>query len=115
MSPSDVGALQYAIRDVHVNQSLYDYVLDIVTATRSHPAVTLGASPRGSLALIHASQAAAVLAGRDYIVPDDIKSMAAPVLAHRIHLRPEQRVRGVSAQSCIADILQRAPVPVGAK
>ena len=111
----DVIRMQNATRDVHVNSSLFEYIIEIVSGTRSHPAVSLGASPRASLALHHASQALASLAGRDYVLPDDIKALAAPVLAHRIIVRPEHRTRGVTAGSCINEILQRVPVPVAGR
>ncbi|MCC6730479.1 MAG: MoxR family ATPase [Chthonomonadales bacterium] len=115
MSGPDVVILQHHIRDVHVDTALRQYVIDISEATRSHPAIALGASPRGSLALQYASQAVALMASRDYVAPDDIKSMAVPVLAHRIIVRPEQRIRGLTARECVAEILERVPVPVGAE
>lgn len=114
IGPQDVIRLQREIRNVHVNISLRQYIIDIVTATRNHPAIALGASPRGSLSLLHASQALAAITGREYVTPDDVKSLAGPVLAHRLIVRPEQRVKGVTAISLIQEILQRVPVPVGA-
>jgi MoxR-like ATPase len=113
MSAEEVVQLQRAVRDIHIDSSLRQYILEIVTATRSHAAIALGASPRGSLALLYASQALAAVTGRDYVTPDDIKAMAVPVLAHRMIVRPEQRIKGVSAQSILTEILQRTPVPVG--
>jgi MoxR-like ATPase len=115
ISPAEVIDIQSAARDVHVNSSLRDYILDIVSSTRTHPSVSLGASPRGSLYLLYASQALAAIQGRDYVIPDDIKAMALPVLAHRMILRPEHRTRGTTSQSCLTEILQRIPVPVSAK
>src|SRR5262249_3560191 len=103
------------VRNVHVNESLRDYILDIVSATRSHSAVSLGASPRGSLYLQYAAQALAAVQGREFVTPDDIKAMTVPVLAHRVILRPEHRTRGTKTQSCLAEILQRIPVPISAK
>jgi MoxR-like ATPase len=113
MSAEEVVQLQRAVRDIHIDTSLRQYILEIVTATRSHPAIALGASPRGSLALLYASQALAAVTGREYVTPDDIKAMAVPVLAHRIIVRPEQRIKGVTAQSILTELLQRTPVPVG--
>jgi MoxR-like ATPase len=115
ITPEGVTRIQGEARDVHVNASLRDYILDIVAATRSHSSVSLGASPRGSLFLLYASQALAAIQGRDYVIPDDIKAMAIPVLAHRVILRPEHRTRGTTSQSCLAEILQKIPVPVSAK
>jgi MoxR-like ATPase len=115
ITPAEVIRIQSEIRDVHVDSSLLDYILDIVSATRTHPAVSLGASPRGSLFLLYSAQALAAIQGRDYITPDDIKAMAVSVLAHRVILRPEHRTRGTTSQSCLTEILQRIPVPVGAK
>jgi len=114
MTANEVTQMQGEIRDVHVNDSLRDYILEMVSATRNHPAVALGASPRGSLYLLYASQALASLNGRDYVTPDDIKAMAVPVLAHRIIVRPEHRTRGMSSQVCLTEILQQVPVPVSA-
>lgn len=113
MSAEEVVQLQRAVRDIHIDSSLRQYILEIVTATRSHAAIALGASPRGSLALLYASQALAAVTGRDYVTPDDIKAMAVPVLAHRMIVRPEQRIKGVTAQSILTELLQRTPVPVG--
>ena len=114
MDAEEVVAFQSMIRDVHVDPTLRHYILDITEATRRHPWVALGASPRGSLNLMFASQGLAAVAGREYVTPDDIKQMAAPVLAHRVIIRPEQRIKGTNAQTCITEILQRTPVPVGA-
>jgi MoxR-like ATPase len=113
MSAGEVIRLQSEVRDVHVDPSLRQYVLEIVTSTRSHPTVSLGASPRGSLGLLFASQAYAAINGRDYVTPDDIKLMAVPVLAHRVIVRPEHRIKGVTSQACVTEILQRTAVPVG--
>lgn len=113
MNASAVVQIQSEIRRIHVETSLREYILEIVGATRAHTAVSLGASPRGSLSLMYASQALAALSGREFVLPDDIKLMAAPVLAHRVIVRPEHRVKGLSAQAVIHEILQRIPVPIG--
>ena len=84
----------------------------IAACTRSHPALLLGVSPRGAIALIRAAQACAVLAGRDYILPDDVKRMALPVLSHRLILAPEARMKGQSAQNILLSLLSSVPVPV---
>jgi MoxR-like ATPase len=113
MNPEEVVGIQQEIRDIYVDSDLRKYILDVVTATRVHPAVSLGASPRGSLYLLYASQAHAAIAGRDHVWPDDIKAMAIPVLAHRVIIRPEHRIKGQIPQAVVSEILQRIPVPVG--
>ncbi|HSV75001.1 MAG TPA: MoxR family ATPase [Chthonomonadales bacterium] len=114
MNGESVTGMQRQVRKVHVDGTLRAYVLDIVAATRSHPALILGASPRASLNLLHAVQALAALYGRPYVTPDDIKTMAPYVLAHRLIVRPEHRIKGTTADACVEQILQRIPVPVGA-
>jgi MoxR-like ATPase len=113
LSAAEVVRIQDEIRFVHVEQSLRQYILELVTATRTHPSVTLGASPRGSLSLLHASQALAALEGREYVTPDDIKAMAVSVLAHRVIIRPEFRIKGQTSQNVVGELLQKLPVPVG--
>ena len=104
---------QAGVRDIHVDPSLREYILAVVTATRDHPAVSLGASPRGSLSLMFASQALAGIHGREFVAPDEIKAMAIPVLAHRVLVRPEHRIKGLTSQSVIQEVLHKVPVPVG--
>jgi len=113
MSAAEVVELQRATRQIRVDPCLQQYIVDIVSATRRMPTVALGASPRGSLALMYLSQARALLAGREYATPDDIKACAVSALAHRIIVRPEYRVKGTLGRHCIEDILGRTPVPVG--
>ncbi|HLJ54557.1 MAG TPA: MoxR family ATPase [Chthonomonadaceae bacterium] len=112
-SASEILEMQSAVRDVHVDESVLGYILDLVEYTRTLPAVSLGASPRGSLSLLYAAQARAAVQGRTYVRPDDIKALAPSILAHRIIVRPEQRVRGVTPATCVAQALQTVPVPVG--
>jgi len=107
----EIRAMQIAVREVHVDPSVQGYILDIVGATRTVPTVQLGASPRGALSLMYASQARAAMQGREYVKPDDIKALAPSVLAHRLIVRPEQRVRGVTAETILAEILDRVSVP----
>ncbi len=109
---SDLVALQGSVADVHVDDSLTDYVLKVVRSTREHPDVALGASPRGTLALFRASQALAAVRGRDYVLPDDVKYLAPFALAHRLIVRPESQLRGRSGSSVLREILERTPVPV---
>jgi MoxR-like ATPase len=99
-------------RQVYVHPVLEEYLLNIIRATRQHEAMQLGASPRASLALFHTSQALAALNGRTYITPDDIKQLVLPVLAHRLILSSEARLRGKTADSVLAEILAQTAVPV---
>ncbi len=112
MGPADVIKIRDEVRNTYVDPSLKRYVVDVVTATRESDMISLGASPRGSLTLLFASQALAAISGRDYVSPDDIKAMAIPVLAHRVIVKPEFRLRGTSSRSVISEILQKITVPV---
>ncbi len=100
------------VRTVYVAPDVRHYVTTIIRATRGHPAISLGASPRGSLALFRSAQALAALRGRGAVVPDDVKTLAVPALAHRLMLAPEARLRGRNAAGILADILEEVPVPV---
>ena len=109
--PDQVRALQAAIEDVHVDPAVEGYMVDIVGATRSHSQVEVGASPRGSLALLKVSRARAAMAGRDFVTPDDVKTVAQPALAHRLILKPDPWIRGVRTATVLADVLAQVPVP----
>lgn len=113
ISTEELLSLQEAVRSVFVHKSVAAYIVELVTSTRDHSQIEVGASPRGSLALLHASQAYAASLGRDFVLPDDIKTLAPVVLAHRIVLSPEARARGIEDTAVIADLLNRVPVPVG--
>jgi MoxR-like ATPase len=102
---------QTAIRTVYVDRLIKEYILGIVEATRKHDDVYLGASPRGSLALYRTAQGHAAIDGRDFVIPDDVKTQAAATLAHRIILRPAARIKNMDARTIIDDILRRLPVP----
>ena len=104
--------LHDTITDVHVDESLERYLLTIVRATRAHPDLTAGASPRGSLALYKTAQAFAALRGRDYVTPDDVKTLAPLTLGHRLILRPESQLRGHTATSILSEIMERTPVQI---
>jgi len=104
--------LQQQVRAVRVERSVREYLVRITRATREHPAVELGVSPRGTLALYKTSQALAALRGRDYVIPDDIKHLAAPVLTHRIIIRPQTRLRGRTAGDVVSEVVDAVPVPV---
>jgi MoxR-like ATPase len=106
-------AAQAAIKEVQVDPAVSEYIISIVEATRRHEDVHLGASPRGSLALYNASRALAALHGRFFVIPDDVKVLAEPTLAHRLILNPSARVRNVDARRVIHDILRAIAVPGG--
>ena len=110
LTSEDLLRAQSASREIHLAESVKKYVVDVVTATRSHPDVYLGASPSGSLALSRAAQAYASMNGRDYVVPDDVKALAAPTLAHRLILQPQARLKDLAATTVIAEILASVPV-----
>ncbi len=102
---------QEAVRAVYLDRQVKQYIVELVAATRSHEHAYLGASPRGSLALYRGAQALAALSGRDYALPDDVKTLAEPVLAHRLIVGPAARIRDVQPEAIIADVLKRVPVP----
>lgn len=104
--------MQRQVRTVHVEESVRHYMLQICRATRHHPAVELGASPRGTLALYHAAQALAALRGRDYVLPDDAKELAPCVLTHRLITSPQARLRGRDKEQIVEEIVAGVPVPV---
>ncbi|MBN1628233.1 MAG: MoxR family ATPase [Thermoleophilia bacterium] len=104
-------AMQRAVEEVYVSDGVRDYMVDLVRATRDDRRVQLGASPRGSLALFTLGRAQAALLGRDFVTPDDVKSVAAPALAHRLTIRPELWVQRVSTESVVREILQSVPTP----
>jgi MoxR-like ATPase len=111
-SPEAITALQHTRRKIRVSSPLREYIADIVRATRENVSMHYGASPRGSLALMRAGQALALLRGRDYVLPDDIKYLASPVLAHRLILKEEDRLRGGMAMDILKEIVRQIPVPV---
>ena len=96
---------------VHVEDSIYEYILEIVRQSREADHVYLGASPRGSLALMKCGQALAAVRGRDFVVPDDVKELAVPILAHRIILQPEARLENLTADEVVRKILAQTPIP----
>ncbi len=102
---------QRAVREIYVADEIKRYIVDLVTASRHHPDVYLGSSPRGSLALFRTAQARAVMAGRDYVIPDDVKALAEVTLAHRIIVGPAARIRDISSRTIVQDVLATTPVP----
>jgi MoxR-like ATPase len=112
VTAAEVLACQEAVREVHVDDKVRRYLLELVHATREHNDIHLGGSPRASLALFRTAQALAAVSGRSFVLPDDVKRMALPVLAHRLILRPESRLRKVTPASIINEILTELSVPV---
>ncbi|MEY9876164.1 MoxR-like ATPase [Streptacidiphilus sp. MAP12-33] len=110
-NPGEVLAMRAALERVEVNTDLVDYVVALIDATRRHAQIQVGASPRGGLALVQLARARAVMAGRDYVIPEDVKAVALPALAHRITLKPELWVRRISADDVIAGVVQSVPTP----
>ncbi len=111
--PGVLEAFAAAVRATHVAPELRRYVLDLVTATRDHPDLAVGASPRATLALLRAASAVAVSAGRAFLTPDDLKLTAEPALAHRVVVDAAAELAGITAGAVVAEILSRMPVPVG--
>ena len=111
-SADELLKMQALIKKVQIHDSVRDYLLKIVDATRQHPDLALGASPRGSLNLYRASQALAALDGRDYVIPDDVKLLAPAVLSHRLIVMPEARLKRRTPRNLIEEILAKTPAPV---
>jgi MoxR-like ATPase len=111
-SPEELLGMIRARREVRVEESLRDYVVRIARATRQNSDIQLGASPRATLALYQAAQARAAIQGRDFVLPDDVKQLAPPVLCHRLMISPQAQLRGRSASELVADIVAAVPVPV---
>ena len=107
----EILRLQRAVKAIHVDPLIKQYVVSLVETTRRHPAVYLGASPRGSLALYRTAQARALLDGRDFVLPDDVKALAYSTLGHRLIISPAARVKNVSAATIVAECLEEVPVP----
>ena len=110
----DMLSLQKQIWDVNVDDTLQEYIVSLAEATRNHPDLSLGVSPRGTLALLKAAQAFAAIHGRDYVIPEDVKTLVPLTLAHRLILRPEAELRGQTAHTILEDVLERTPLNLGA-
>lgn len=110
-SPAEVLAMRQALEEVYVEPALVRYMVEVVARTRRHPALALGASPRGTLALLKLSRAWAALQGRDFVIPDEVKAVAIPALSHRLILSPELWTRETRAEDVVAEILGGVPVP----
>ncbi len=111
MTADELVIIQQQVRNIHVDPSIREYIVAIANATRNHPNIYLGASPRGSLALFRAAQALSAMRGRGYVIPDDVKLLARPTLAHRIIVTPAARVRSITSTAILDEILQSVPVP----
>jgi len=109
--PEEVLQMQNAVEEIHIDQAVERYVVEIVRGTRTHQDVEVGASPRGSLAIMKLSKAKAWLNARGYVIPDDVKAIAVPALSHRLILKPEQWLRGGKTAAIVEEILRKVPVP----
>jgi len=113
VSAAELIKAQEEIKGVYIAPPVKRYIVDLVRQTRQHPDVYLGASPRGSLALFRSGQARAIIQGRDYVLPDDIKALVKPALGHRVILGPAARLRDLNADQVLDEVLSRVPVPGG--
>ncbi len=111
MTREDLLNLMAKVREVRVDDSIYDYIVNIVEETRKHPAVKLGGSPRAGIAILRLAKAWALIEGRGYVIPDDVKAVAPSALTHRLVLKPEYEVEGVTPTQVINDVLNKVPVP----
>lgn len=102
---------QEAVKEVHIDNEIKEYIVELVNTSRKHPDIYLGASPRGSLALYKTAQAKAAVEGRDYVIPDDIKALAIPALAHRLIVSPAARIKNVDSRTVVQEMLDSVPVP----
>ncbi|MEK7806439.1 MAG: MoxR family ATPase, partial [Chloroflexota bacterium] len=109
--PGEVLRLQEAAKSVYVDQLVRQYIVRLVEATRNHPDIALGASPRASLGLFRAARALALVQNREYVIPDDIKNLAQAVVAHRLILAPSARMRGLRSSDVVSDLLNNVAVP----
>jgi MoxR-like ATPase len=111
----DVVRMQELAARVHLEDDVADYLLRLIRESRTHPAVLLGASPRAAVALSAAVRARALLSGRSYVIPDDVKALAPLVLGHRMHLRAEAKMNGLTPRAVLDELMRRLPVPVGSE
>jgi MoxR-like ATPase len=111
-SPEELREMQTAVRQVRVEDSVRAYAVQVARTTRVHPAVALGVSPRGTMALYRTAQARAAIAGRDFVIPDDVKTLAPYVLTHRVIINSQTRLRGRTTEEVIMEVVDQVPVPV---
>jgi len=112
VSAKQIVQCQQEVRGVHVDPKVQQYILQLVTQTRENEHLVLGGSPRASIALFRASQALAAMRGRNFVLPDDVKAIASPVMTHRVILKPESRLRRITGQQVIGELLEQIAVPV---
>jgi len=110
LSLEELREMQSALKEIYVDQGVAEYIVRLVTATREHPDVYLGASPRGSINLYRAGQALAALDGRDYVIPDDVKQLAVAVLAHRLIVKSQASLREVDPDGIVRELLAQVPI-----
>ena len=110
-NPNDIIQLQNAARDVYVHDLIKEYIVALTNSTRDHPDASLGVSPRASLALMRGAQARSMIGGRDFVSPDDVKSIAEAVMSHRLIISPAARMRGVNGEELVGEVLDSVPVP----
>jgi len=110
LSVAELREMQTAVREIYVDATVSEYIVRLVNATRTHPDVYLGASPRGSIALYRSGQARAALLGRDYVIPDDVKALAGPALAHRLIIKTSSSIREVDADTVVRELLETVAV-----
>ncbi len=110
-TPADVVALQQYADSIYIDELIKQYIVEIANATRSHPDTTLGVSPRASINLMKGAKAFAMLQGRDYVIPDDVKAIAVPVMSHRVLLSPSARMRGINQSTIVNEALDQISVP----
>jgi MoxR-like ATPase len=111
LTTEELVACQRAVREIHVDLKVRQYLMQIVHLTRTHEDLALGGSPRASIALFRTSQAMAAIRGRNYVLPDDVKRIAAPVMTHRLILKPESRLRKVTTEQIVQDVIDEIAVP----
>lgn len=114
LQPEDIIQMQDAVRQIRVEESIRHYIVQVCRATRAHEDIELGASPRATMALYRTCQAMAAIRGRDFVIPDDVKTMAPYVLTHRLMINPQTRLRGRKPEDIIRDVVNEVPVPVEA-
>jgi MoxR-like ATPase len=112
MTAAEVLALRAVVRQIHVSDAVKEYIVELVDVTRKHPSLSLGASPRASLDLLHTAQVLAGIHGRDHVLPDDVKELAPSVLSHRLIIRPEARLRQLTGEGIVHEIVNSVPIPV---
>ncbi len=111
ISAAEVEALAASVRTIHVAPALKRYLVELANASRRHPHLALGMSPRASLALQRVARARAAATGREYVTPDDLKALARPVLAHRLLVTPEAQLQGISPEAALEEVLRSVPIP----